>query len=95
MRSGFIALLAGLSVVACAAHSKPAPCARDYAAMKIAEIEDIDAGENVLRRIIRGELAEEDAGPDEIAAIERMETVLNDRARPVDADDLVKPGLPR
>lgn len=78
---------ASLSAAGCA-NVGPASCDRDYAAMSATEIEDIVAGEDVLRRIIRGGLAEGDASPEELAAIERMQAILDDRERPVDAIDL-------
>lgn len=65
-----------------------APCTTDYAALKAAEMAEIDAGEQVVLRVIRGELPEEEATAAEIAAVERMEEILQDRDRPADDADL-------
>lgn len=79
-------LMAGCA--ATGSESKTA-CEKGYAAQKAAEIKTIKSGEDVLRRIIKGELAEEDATPEEIAAVDRMEAVQESRTRPVDASDVV------
>jgi hypothetical protein len=66
----------------------PAACAVDYDAAKAQEIVDIKSGEAVYRRVIVDGVPEEDLTPEEIAAAERMEEILADRARPVDMADL-------
>lgn len=65
-----------------------APCGKDYAAIKAAEISTIEAGETVLKKVIVDGVPQDQLTAADLAAAEAMETVLASRSRAVDEADI-------
>ena len=87
-RRNSIVLLA-LLVAACADVETPASdCSLDYATQKAEEMEAIDRGLVVVRRLARQEATVDTLFDDERAALERARAILADRTRPVDVLDV-------
>ena len=82
------AALAGCEPVDFQGVSSDAGCDIDYAAIKAAEMIDIETGLSIYTRFVLEELTEEDLSEEEIAALDRMQEILGSRNRPVDSQDL-------
>jgi hypothetical protein len=81
--------LAGCERVDVEAVSSNLACDIDYAAIKAAEMIEIDSGLSVYRRFVVDELSEDDLSEEETRSLDRMQVVLDSRKRPVDRQDLM------
>jgi hypothetical protein len=91
MRYEFIigATLMGMTNVGCRiADASDAACDIDYAAIKLAEMAEIDSGFSIYKRFVTENLSENDLDHEEIASLERMDVILKSRDRPVDQLDI-------
>lgn len=82
------AALAGCEPVDLQGVSSDATCDIDYAAIKAAEMIETETGLSIYTRFVVEELAEENLSEKEIAALDRMQEILDSRKRPVDSHDL-------
>jgi len=65
-----------------------AACHIDYASTKAIEIVEIKTGLSIYTRFVLEELSEDDLNEEEIVSLDRMQAILDSRARPVDRQDL-------
>ena len=87
-------MIIGVALASCErvdveAVSSNLACDIDYAAIKAAEMIEIDSGLSVYRRFVVDELSEDDLSEEETRSLDRMQVVLDSRKRPVDRQDLM------
>jgi len=87
------ATLVGAALIGCEpadiqSASSEISCDKDYAAIKAAEMIEIEAGLAIYTRFAREELSEDELSEKEIAALDRWQAILDSHNRPVDLQDL-------
>ena len=81
-------VLGGCQRVDVEGASSVVACDMDYAAIKATEMIEIEMGLSIFRRFVMDELSEEDLSEEEVASLDRMQEILDNRKRPVDFQDL-------
>ena len=96
MRSGITlsATIIGLAFAGCEPTdvqgiSSNAACDIDYGAIKTAEMIGLEIGLSIYTRFVVEKLSEDSLSAEDIASLERMQTILDSRTRPVDRQDLM------
>ena len=82
-------VLAGCERLNVEAASPILACDIDYAAIKAAEMIEIEAGLSIYERFVLDELSEDDLSEEETQSLDRMQEILDNRRRPVDRQDLM------
>jgi len=91
---GFGITIIGASLAGCESVNEEVvssgmACDIDYAAIKAAEMIEIESGLSIYRRFVLDELSEDDLSEEEIQSLDRMQEILDSRKRPVDHQDLM------
>lgn len=82
------AFFSGASLCLGIAEVHAVECEKNYAALKDAEMIEITAGDEIIRRFIQDGLTEADLTQAEIDLLQRIEEIQERRTRPVDDADL-------
>jgi hypothetical protein len=95
MRQGITlgAIIIGMALSACEpgeVQGVPSntACNTDYAAIKAAEMVEIETGLSIYTRFVVEKRSEDSLSEEEIASLDRMQAILDSRKRPVDGQDL-------
>ena len=89
----FSAIIVSVSLLGCDTgfgqnDGSNAACDIDYAAVKEADIVEIEKGLSIYKRFVMEKLSEDDLSKEEIVSLDRMQAILDGRERPVDRLDL-------
>jgi hypothetical protein len=87
------ALIIGVALAACDPNEvqgvpSDTACNMDYAAIKAAEMIQIETGLSIYTRFVVEKLSEDSLSEEEIASLDRMQAILDSRKRPVDGQDI-------